>query len=159
MAVTKAADTLGVPLPAGYVEQAAQAQAFADAAAQIGASAGDLNAAVLDAIEQGRDYHSDKTIQRLALDRQLAGGIDEAARSRVDQLLATALADWADDILEGWADALTPHAAALVAAAQAKLNLDAADAAIAKGATSCTCCTTRKSPPRRGPTRCAGSSH
>ena len=30
-AIENAADTLGVPLPASYVEQVAQAQAFADA--------------------------------------------------------------------------------------------------------------------------------
>jgi hypothetical protein len=133
-AVERAADVLACPLPTPYVEQVAEAQAFADAAAQVGASAEDLNSAVLDAIEQGRDYHSDKTVQRLMLDRLLTSqSIGERARTRVDQLLATALADHADSILAGWADALDTHTAALAVAAEAGLNLKNSDVVVAKG--------------------------
>ncbi|ODR06426.1 aldehyde dehydrogenase [Mycobacterium sherrisii] len=122
-AVENAADALSVPLPAAYLEQVAQAQAFADAAAQIKGS--DLHAAVFDAIEAGRDYWADKTVQRLALNQQLAShNISINARTRADQLRARALADHADDILEGWADALDPHADALAAAAEAVPNID-----------------------------------
>jgi hypothetical protein len=134
LTVTKAADTLGVPLPAAYNEQVAQAQAFTDAAAQIGASADDLHAAVLAAIEAGRDYWTDQDVARLALDWQLSSqNIGERARARTDQLLAAALSDYADDLLAEWADALEPHTAALVAAAEANLDLNNADAAVARG--------------------------
>ena len=122
-AVEKAADSLGVPLPAEYVEQVAQAQAFADAAAQINGN--DLHAAVFDAIEAGTPYWSDTTVQRLALDHQLAShNIGIKVRTRADELCARALADHADDILEGWSDALDPHADALAAAADAVPNID-----------------------------------
>ncbi|AFM19469.1 hypothetical protein Mycch_4771 [Mycolicibacterium chubuense NBB4] len=122
-AIEKAADTLGVPLPAGYLEQVAQAQAFADAAAHINGH--DLHAAVFDAIEAGRPYWSDKTVQRLALDHQLAShNIGIKVRTRADELRARALADHADNILEGWADALDQQADALVAAAAAVPNID-----------------------------------
>lgn len=132
-AVDKAAETLSVPLPAAYREQVAQADAFADAAAQIAVTTDDLHAAVFDAIEAGGNYRTDKTVQRLTLDHQLtAQNIGSSARKRADQLLAAALSDHADDILEGWASALEPHSAALEAAAEAipSLNLrDGHDAA------------------------------
>ncbi len=50
-----------------------------------------------------------------------------SARKRSDRLLAAALADNADDILDGWADALEPHAAALAAAAAAAPTLNLRD--------------------------------
>jgi hypothetical protein len=132
--VTKAAGRLGVALPATYLEQVAQVEAFADAVAQIGATTEQIDAAVFDAIEAGRDYQTDKTVQRLALDRQLlASNIRDRARSREVELLAAALADHADAILESWSAALEPHAAALVAAAEAGLDLDDDRAAITKG--------------------------
>lgn len=124
-AVAKAADTLAVPLPGPYLEQVAKAQAFADAAGQIGLQSEDLYAAVFAAIEAGRDYRSDETVQRMALDRLLTTqNIGERSRGRCDELLAAALADHGDGILAGWADALEPHTAALVAAAEAVPGLD-----------------------------------
>lgn len=132
--VTKAADRLGVPPPDAYLEQVAQVEAFTDAVAQIRARTEQLDAAVFAAIEAGRDYHNDKTVQRLALDRQLvASNIGERARNREVELLAAALADHADSILESWSTALEPHSAALVAAAEDGLDLDDDHAAIAKG--------------------------
>lgn len=134
MTVTKAADRLGVPLPDAYLEQVAQIDAFTDAVSRIAATTEQLDAAVFDAIEAGRDYHNDKTVQRLALDRQLtATNIGERARGRALELLAAALADHADTILHGWAHGLAPHTAALRAAADAGLDLDNDAAAIAKG--------------------------
>jgi hypothetical protein len=133
--VRKTADTLDVPLPAQYLKQIEQAQAFADTAAQIGASAEELNAAVLTALERGEDYHTDE-IQRMLLDRMLASqNVDATARDRSNHRLATALADHADGILEDWARALDPHSAALTAAAEAvpDLNLDNGGDAVAHG--------------------------
>lgn len=133
-AVTNAAATIGVALPAGFLEQLAQAQAFPDAANQTVCTTQDLHAAVLAAIQEGRDYHADKTVQRLALDNQLTSeNILAAARSRGEQLLAAALADWADEIVAGWADALDKHSAHLVAAVEAGLNLNDAAAVVARG--------------------------
>ena len=132
--VAKAADRLGIPLPAAYLEQVAQVEAFTDAVAQIRATPEQLDAAVFAAIEAGRDYHTDKTVQRLALDRQLvASNIGDRARSREVELLAAALADHADSILESWSAALDPHADALAVAAEAGLDLDDDAAAIRKG--------------------------
>ncbi|MFA1705522.1 aldehyde dehydrogenase [Mycobacterium intracellulare] len=132
--VDKTAATLGVALPAKYVEQVAQTHAFADAAAQIAATADDLLTAVFAAIEDGRDYHSDPSVQRLALDHQLTSlNLGRTTERRVNEMLAAALTDWADDILDGWADALEPHSAALLAAAEAGLSPNSADAAAAKG--------------------------
>ncbi|BBY10994.1 aldehyde dehydrogenase [Mycobacterium marseillense] len=134
--VAKAADVLGVPLPAAYAKQVDQAQAFSDAANRIGVTTGDLHGAVFAAIENGRDYHDDPDVTRLLLDRVLSTqNIGESARRHGDDLLAAALADHGDDILEGWADALTEHSDALAAAAEAVPALDLTDgrAAGAKG--------------------------
>lgn len=132
--VAKAANRLGIPLPAAYLEQVAQVEAFTDAVAQIRATTEQLDAAVFAAIDAGRDYHTDKAVQRLALDRQLtANNIGDRARSREVKLLAAALADHADSILESWSAALDPHADALAVAAEAGLDLDDDAAAIRKG--------------------------
>ena len=69
--VTNTAATLGVPLPADYLAQVDEAEAFVEAAKQTVCTAEKLHAAVLDAIEEGRDYWSDPKIQRMALDTQL----------------------------------------------------------------------------------------
>lgn len=128
-AVEKTASTLGVTLPPGYLEQLAQAHTFADTAAQISTTADDLLTAVFAAIDEGRDYRSDPTVQRLALDHQLTSlNLGQTTERRVNHLLAAALTDWADDILDGWADALEPHSAALVAAAEAGLSLTSVEA-------------------------------
>ena len=97
MTVEKAAAVLGVALPAGYLEQIAQAQAFADRAGQIAVTAEDLLAAVFEAIEDGRDHHSDKKVQRLALDHQITSlNLGQSVERRVNQLHLAALSDWAD---------------------------------------------------------------
>lgn len=133
-AVTNAAATLGVPLPADYLEQVDEAEAFTEAAKQTVCTPEDLHRAVLDAIQEGREYQADPTIQRLALDCQLTSqNILAAARSRSEQLVLAALRDHADDILDGWADALDEHSAHLVAAAEARLNLKDASGAVARG--------------------------
>lgn len=126
--VAKAADVLGVPLPAAYAKQVDQAQAFSDAANRIGVTTGDLHGAVFAAIEAGRDYHDDPDVTRLLLDRVLSTqNVGESARRRGDELLAAALADHGDDILEGWADALDEHSDALSAAAEVVPGPDLAD--------------------------------
>lgn len=133
-AVTNAADTLHVALPPAYVEQFAEAEAFTEAANQTVCSPETLHRAVLDAIQEGRDYLSDRVIQAMALNAQLTeGNILAAARSRAEQLKLAALADHAGDILDGWADALDEHSAKLAAAADAGVNLNDAAAAVARG--------------------------
>ncbi len=145
--VTNTAATLGVPLPADYLAQVDEAEAFVEAAKQTVCTAEKLHAAVLDAIQEDRDYWSDPKIQRFALDTQLtSSNIFAAARTRSESLILAALKDHADDILDGWSDALDEHSAHLVAAAEAGLNLGNAAGAVARGATSCTICTTRRSP-------------
>jgi hypothetical protein len=133
--VTRTADTLGVPLPTGYIEQVADVDAFTAAVADITVTTDQLQTAVLSAIENGKDYRTDKTVLRLALDRSLtAEDISAVARTRASQMLAAALTDWADEILDDWADALEPHSAALVAAADAGLSdLEQTAGVIAKG--------------------------
>lgn len=133
-AVTNAADTLHVALPAGYLEQFAEAEAFTEAAKQTVCQKETLHRVVLDAIQEGRDYLSDRGIQAMALNAQLTdGNILAGARSRSEQLMLAALADHADDILDGWADALDEHSAHLAAAAEAGLNLGDAAVAVARG--------------------------
>ncbi|RDH75503.1 aldehyde dehydrogenase [Mycolicibacterium moriokaense] len=117
--VRKTAETLGVPLPAALVEQLDHADRLAHTAETMLGGAGDLNAAVLDAIEAGRDFHTDKAVQRLALERMLANqghGIADAARKRSIQQKRAALVEHADAVLDQWDVALEPHAAALTAA-------------------------------------------
>lgn len=133
-AVTNAAATLGVALPPDYFQQVAAAEAFNDAATKTVCQRETLNRAVLDAIEAGRDYHADPRIQRLALNAQLTDGdILADVRARTEQLMLAALRDHADDILDGWADALGEHAAKLTAAAGAGVNLKDATGAVARG--------------------------
>ncbi|BBY91310.1 hypothetical protein MGALJ_09790 [Mycobacterium gallinarum] len=132
--VTNAAATLGVPLPPAFLEKVDQAERFTEAAKETVCTKEKLHAAVLSAIEEGRDYHADKGIQRLALDCQLTSqNILAAARSRGEELVTAALNDHADDILDGWSDALDEHSAHLVAAAEAGLNLKDASGAVARG--------------------------
>lgn len=122
LVVTKSADTLEVPLPAGYVAELDKARSIVAAAAEQfhTVSADQLNFAVLNAIEAGRDHHADKVVQRLTIDRSLAaGGIEIAARQRGDEITQAALTNYADAILTTWADALAPHSEALAAAADA----------------------------------------
>jgi hypothetical protein len=76
-----------------------------------------LISAVLDALAAGKDYHGDKTVQRLLLDHTLNSlNISNAARVRASDSLVNVIVDSADDILESWADVLDPHADALAAA-------------------------------------------
>ncbi|WP_100482299.1 aldehyde dehydrogenase [Mycobacteroides abscessus] len=134
LAVTNAADTLHVELPPAYVDQFAEAEAFADAAKQTVCQKETLHRAVLNAIQEGRDYLSDRRIQAMALNAQLTdGNILAAARSRNDQLMFAALSEHADDILDGWADALDEHSTKLTAAADAGINLNDAAGAVARG--------------------------
>ncbi|MEX3650102.1 aldehyde dehydrogenase [Mycolicibacterium porcinum] len=133
-AVTNAADALHVALPPAYVEQFAEAEAFAEAANQTVCQKETLHRVVLDAIQEGRDYLADPVIQRMALNAQLTSqNILASARSRSEQLMLAALADHADDILDGWADALDDHSAKLAAAAEAGVNLNDAAGAVARG--------------------------
>lgn len=135
LTIAKAADTLGVALPASYLEHVDQAEALSAAVAAITTtSPADLAIAALEALDAGRDYRTDETVQRLLLDRALAqSGIDHTARARANDQLWSTLADLADDILDGWAEALDPHTEALDAAAEACLNLDNPADVIAKG--------------------------
>lgn len=136
--VRKAAETLGVPLPAALVEQLDHADRLTHTAETMLNHGGDLNEAVLDAIEAGRDFHTDKTVRRLALERMLANqghGIADAARQRSLQQKRAALTAHADVVLGEWAAALEPHTAALTAAAAALPvdNLEDVQDVIARG--------------------------
>ncbi|ULE32580.1 aldehyde dehydrogenase [Mycobacterium sp. IDR2000157661] len=135
--VAQTAETLGAPLPAAYLDALDRADALAGAVSPIAkASAGQLTNAAISALEQGRDPHTDKAVQRLLTSRVLASsGIEQAARTHVNQLLAAALCDHADEVLTGWADALEPYAADLYAAAEAvpHLNVTDTDRAIKTG--------------------------
>lgn len=128
--VAKTADTLGVSLPAGYVADLDKARAIVAGADRFReTSARQLNSAVLDAIEAGRDVHTDPTVQRMMFDRNLtAGGIEMDADQRRKEISHAALLDYADDILASWAEFLKPHAEALADAAEALPSHDLADA-------------------------------
>ena len=113
--VAKTAETLGVSLPAGYIAGLDKARAIVAGAERFReTSAHQLNSAVLDAIEAGRDVHTDTTVQRMMFDRNLtAGGIEIDADQRRKEISHAALLDYADDILASWAEFLKPHADAL----------------------------------------------
>ncbi len=136
--VRKAAENLGVPLPTALVEQLDHADRLTHTAETMLGQGGDLNDAVLDALESGRDFHTDKAVQRLALERMLANqghGIADAARQRSMQYKRAALVEHADAVLDEWAEALEPHAAAITAAAAALPvdNLDNVQDVITRG--------------------------
>lgn len=120
--VRKTAETLGVPPPAALVEKLDRADRLTRCAETMLGTAGDLNEAVLDAIEAGRDIHTDKAVQRLAVSRMLANqgvGIADAAYRRSVQQKRAALVEHADAVLDEWADALAEHSTALSAAVAA----------------------------------------
>lgn len=131
--IRNAAHTIGVPLPPTLTKQLEQADALVHAAETMLGTSGDLNSAILDAIEAGRDYHNDPAVQRTALDRMIANfqshGVTEAAHARAMQRRRDALTEHADDILQAWADAVEPHSAALAAAAAGLPTHDLADTA------------------------------
>lgn len=127
------AKTLGTQLPpeiGAAVDKAQQVVAKADA---ITASRAALLTAVLDAIEQGRDYKSDKRIHGLMLDFMCADqNIGSVARQRSDDAIGAALVEAADTILEAWDAALQPHTAKLIEAAEQLLSDDLSDLASVK---------------------------
>ncbi|BBX02270.1 hypothetical protein BST36_29125 [Mycolicibacterium moriokaense] len=136
--VRKTAETLGVPLPTALVEQLDHADQLVHTAETMLRGAGDLNDAVLDAVEAGRDFRTDKAVQRLALERMLANqghGIGDAARQRSMRQKRAALVEHADAVLDEWDAALEPHTAALTAAVAALPvdNLDNVQAVITRG--------------------------
>jgi hypothetical protein len=134
--VRTAAKTLGVPLPKPFTADLDRATALIAEAEAISASGEQLTAAVLTAIEAGRDYHADDNVGRLLLDHVLVSqNIGGAARDRTNHDIQVALVEHADTILSGWAEALDPHSAALAAAAQAlpTADLDDAKAIAARG--------------------------
>ncbi|KMO82300.1 hypothetical protein [Mycolicibacterium chlorophenolicum] len=127
--VRKGAETLGVPLPPALVEQLDHADNLTHTAETMLRGAGDLNEAVLDAIEAGRAFHTDKAVQRLVIERMLANqghGIADAARRRSMQQQRATLVEFADVVLDEWADALSEHSAALTIAAT-ELGVDNLD--------------------------------
>lgn len=133
-AITNAADTLGVPLPPEHFKQVAAAEAFLAEANQTVCKKEDLHRAVLDAIQEGRNYVTDPVIRLMALNAQLTdGNILADARARTEQLMLAALRDHAEDILDSWVDALDDHAANLAAAARAGVDLKDATGAVARG--------------------------
>jgi hypothetical protein len=120
--VRKAAETLAVPLPMALLEQLDHADKLADTAETALNQGGDLNEAVLDAFEAGRDFRTDKAVQQLAIARMIANqghGLAEAGRRRSMQQKRTALVEHADIVLDDWDAALEPHTAALEAAVAA----------------------------------------
>lgn len=131
--VAKTAETLGVSLPAGYIAGLDKARAIVAGAERFReTSAHQLNSAVLDAIEAGRDVHTDTTVQRMMFDRNLtAGGIEIDADQRRKEISHAALLDYADDILASWAEFLKPHADALADAAEALPSHDLANTEVA----------------------------
>ncbi|GAB3234699.1 hypothetical protein [Mycolicibacterium hippocampi] len=131
--IRNAAHTIGVPLPPTLTKQLDQADALVHAAETMVGISGDLNSAILDALEAGRDYHNDPAVQRNALDRMIANfqshGVTEAAQARAMSRRRAALVEHADDILAAWADAIERHSAALAAAAAKLPTHDLADTA------------------------------
>lgn len=131
--IRNAANTIGVPLPPALTKQLDQADALVRTAETMVGTSGDLNSAILDALEAGRDYHDDPAVQRTALDRMIANfqshGVNEAAQARAMQRRRDALTEHADDILGAWADAIEGHSAALAAAAAELPTHDLADTA------------------------------
>lgn len=116
--IRRAANTIGVELPAEITGKLDRAEALVAAAEGI-AAPGDLAGAVLEALADGRDYHKEAGIQRLVLDHVLVTmNIGATARGRADIAISEAVVEYADDILSGWAEALEPHSAALASAAE-----------------------------------------
>jgi hypothetical protein len=137
LTVARSAEKLNVELPNEYLDELAHADEVAAVISGIAATTADeLHNAVIDAVSAGRDYRTDENVTRLLVTRQIAASnIDQTARSRADNELRDTLVEFADVILTEWADALEPQTAALTAAAEAfpDLNLDNADAAVARG--------------------------
>lgn len=131
--IRKSSDTIGVPLPPALVERLDNADKLVHAADTMLGSSGDLNSAILDALEAGRDYHDDPAVQRNALDRMVANfqshGIIDAAHARAMDRRRAALAEYADDVLDDWADAVERHSAALAAAVTGLPTHDLVDTA------------------------------
>ncbi|KQH76368.1 hypothetical protein AO501_09820 [Mycobacterium gordonae] len=137
--VRNASKALDVALPSALVVKLDQADQIATTTETMLGTRGDLNAAILDAIERGDDYHDDPLVRRYALDWQIANfqghGVQEAATERAMQRRRDALNAHANQVLAAWAAALKPHSANLAAAAAGLPNhrLDDAGAVIAAG--------------------------
>jgi hypothetical protein len=119
--IRNAARTIGVPLPTALTEKLDQADALVHAAEMLLGGRGDLNSAILDALEAGRDALADPLVQRRALESMLANfqghSVADAATQRAMDRRRAALVEHADDVLEQWSDAVEQHSAALAAAA------------------------------------------
>lgn len=124
--VNQTAKLLGVGLPAELASELTRANDLISRAEAI--SGADLNGAVLDALADGRDHHTDAAVQALLLDHVLvAGNIGGAAHERADFQIKQALVENADTVLSGWAEALAPHSDALAAAVDGLPTFDLSD--------------------------------
>lgn len=109
---------LNTPLPDAIRRAVESGDQLVERASQI--RPGTLIEAALDALEKSdADPSSDKKLAGMVTGHILASsGIAGAARTRADQRIEQAIINATDEILEGWAQALTPHNDALESAAE-----------------------------------------
>ena len=134
--VTTTAKTLDVLLPDEFTAAVDRANALIVAAENLSAGPQQLHAAVLDAVENDRDLHTDKAATRELRNLQLGtAGVGQAARQRAEHDIAAALVEHADTMLGSWCDPLQPHLDALsVAATELPENLDDTTTISSRGA-------------------------
>ena len=106
--IRQCSKSIGVTLPPEIAEQLTKADQLIAKADSISGAA--LSTAVLDALAENRDYHSDKAVLKLLLDKVLVdASIGFAARSRAGADLEDTITQHADAVLSAWSTALEPH--------------------------------------------------
>lgn len=110
---------LDTPIPPPFDNALAEAQALRESTERIEGSAGAINQRIINCLREGKDWHTDKTLQALMFDRvAAANGIRAAGADTANELTAQAVSEHGDTIITGWAEALTPDAATLADAAE-----------------------------------------
>lgn len=127
--INRVTSQLGAALPPALDTAFTAASGLREAADRIEGSAEAVNARIIDCLKRGVDWHTDKQLQALVLDRVVAAnGIREAAAAEAEIIVKAALIENADGIVEAWRAVLADDAAALTAGYD-KLHIDDLDGA------------------------------
>lgn len=112
--IKKVTSQLGATLPPALDTAFTAASGLREAADRIEGSAEAANFRIIDCLKRGVDWHTDKQVQALVLDRVVAAnGIRVAADAEAEIMVKTALTENADSVVEAWRTVLAPDAAAL----------------------------------------------
>jgi hypothetical protein len=107
--IEETAATLGVALPTGFTKALTTAAKLIADTAEFNGVTRALNERAVSLLLSGKPVETDDTIKKLCVRRTLSeSGLRVAGERTGNDMINTAIAEFADDVLTGWADALAP---------------------------------------------------